>query len=545
MKKIRLTMALKTLGLCTAFLLLLTTCLLYVMMHVARGTRVIDTQRVSLARLETANALAHDIAELRYWLTDLALSWQNESEEHVDAARAIAEQHLETLESTDPELVTDLRSAIDEFVSGMLPAVDAYIEENRVLGNSIVSEGRTRAAAILERVGGLLTAASTDSSNAGRTVAEGNTYIRNASFVVLAVSIQIGVVLALWFARSITRPIRVMVAQLKDLNLSKRLDTSRNDELGDMARSFNSFVHTLQATIAEIDASTEEIDNGSTQVSEASQGLAQGASDQAASLQEISSSLEEMSSMTQQNVENAKQAAGLSEESQKSANKGRQEMTMMSEAMDEIKKSAAEISKIIKVIDEIAFQTNLLALNAAVEAARAGEAGKGFAVVAEEVRNLAQRSAEAAKNTASMIEDSTQRADNGVSIAQRVGEALEEIVTSTHKVNTLLGEIASASQEQADGIGQINTGVSDLDQITQQNAGNAEELASASEETSSQVVEMRRLIARFKIEKGEEEALATATTAATASGTPASAPGKHHDPKVVIPMDDDEGFSSF
>ena len=96
-----------------------------------------------------------------------------------------------------------------------------------------------------------------------------------------------------------------------------------------------------------------------------------------------------------------------------------------------------------------------------------------------------------------MIEESTQRADNGVSIAQRVGEALEEIVTSTKKVNTLLGEIASASQEQADGISQVNTGVTELDKLTQSSAGNAEELAAASEQTAAQVVSMREVVERF------------------------------------------------
>jgi methyl-accepting chemotaxis protein len=208
--------------------------------------------------------------------------------------------------------------------------------------------------------------------------------------------------------------------------------------------------------------------------------------------------------MTSRNAANAQQAAALSGESQSSADKGQQETELMSDAMDQIKKSSAEISKIIKVIDEIAFQTNLLALNAAVEAARAGEAGKGFAVVADEVRNLAQRSAEAARNTSSMIEASTARADNGVEIARRVRTSLEEIVASTNKVNTLLTEIASASIEQAEGIGQITKGVSELDTVTQQNAGNSEELASSAEQTSVQVTTLRELVARFQVNGVED-----------------------------------------
>jgi hypothetical protein len=252
--------------------------------------------------------------------------------------------------------------------------------------------------------------------------------------------------------------------------------------------------HKINAIISQLTEGAEQVSSASEQISSASQSLAQGATEQAAGLEETSSSLEEMSSMTKQNADNAQQANTLAALAHKAADNGSNAMGRMAGAIEEIKKSSDETAKIIKVIDEIAFQTNLLALNAAVEAARAGEAGKGFAVVAEEVRNLAMRSAEAAKNTSNLIEQSVNNSRNGVQICGEVKKALDEIVSSIGKTTDLVGEIAAASNEQAQGIGQVNTAVSQMDKVTQQNAANAEESASASEELTVQAESMNQIV---------------------------------------------------
>jgi methyl-accepting chemotaxis protein len=276
----------------------------------------------------------------------------------------------------------------------------------------------------------------------------------------------------------------------------------------------------LGAAITSIDDGSAQVASAASQVSSASNMLAEGASEQAASLEETSSSLEEMSSMTAHNAMSAQEAKKVADEMRAAADSSAEQMKQMQAAMDAIKESSTGISQIIKTIDEIAFQTNILALNAAVEAARAGEAGAGFAVVAGEVRNLAQRSAESAKETSAKIEGAIRNSDHGVAISAKVAESLNEIVEKARKMNGLVAEIASASQEQDKGIGQLTTAVQQMDKVTQSNASNAEETASASEELNAHADLLKETVVELlSLVKNDAERREAASLAARAAKT--------------------------
>ncbi len=282
-------------------------------------------------------------------------------------------------------------------------------------------------------------------------------------------------------------------------DLTQRLKNQYNGEYGSMKENINSVVQSLDDALDQVRETVAHVTSASSQIAGGAQSLAQGSSQQASSLEQVSSSLDEISSVTKQNADNSNVAKDLAEEARTAANEGDASMKQMAEAINQIKQSADNTAKIIKSIDDIAFQTNLLALNAAVEAARAGEAGKGFAVVAEEVRNLAMRSAEAAKNTADLIEQSVKNADNGVKITEEVAKSLSKIVDRADKVGGLIAGIATASNEQSTGIDQVTKSVAQMNEVTQSNAANAEESASAVEELNSLAEELQDLVDTFKL----------------------------------------------
>ncbi len=267
--------------------------------------------------------------------------------------------------------------------------------------------------------------------------------------------------------------------------------------------------------IVEVDDISNSVASASQQLAAASEQLSSGAQQSASSLEETASSLEEITATVRQNADNADQANQLANSSRETAEKGGAVVAQAVDAMGEINRSSRKIADIITTIDEIAFQTNLLALNAAVEAARAGEQGRGFAVVAGEVRNLAQRSATAAREIKGLIEDSVQKVETGSELVNKSGETLGMIVTSVKRVTDIVAEIAAASREQTVGIEQINKAVAQMDQVTQSNASQTEEMSGTAVALSGQAEQLQTVVAQFNLNRDVKQP-AKSTSYATA-----------------------------
>jgi len=292
-----------------------------------------------------------------------------------------------------------------------------------------------------------------------------------------------------------------VVCALAGGDLSVRCESDRGDEMGQLLRGLRQLNINLQAVMGDVRSNVDSIEVATREIAAGNMDLSGRTESQAASLEETAASMEEFSSTAKQNEDSAKQADQLVVSASAAAAAGGLVVAKVGATMGQISASAKKIVDIIGLIDGIAFQTNILALNAAVEAARAGEQGRGFAVVAGEVRSLAQRSASAAKDIKTLIGDSVQKIEDGNRLVDEAGRTMAEVVSSVKRATDIMSEITTASLEQSNGIGQVNQAVSQMDQITQQNAALVEEAAAASASLAEQAVRLSQAISVFKLER--------------------------------------------
>ncbi|MFQ5646061.1 MAG: methyl-accepting chemotaxis protein [bacterium] len=314
----------------------------------------------------------------------------------------------------------------------------------------------------------------------------------------------LAVFLGIVISGSVVKPIRRVVALLKDIaqgegDLTRRVEMGSRDELGELAGWFNQFVDNVHNIVSQVKGVSLTVSTGSHQIAAGNEDLSRRSQEQASTLEETASTIEEMAATLKNNADNSQKANQTAQEAMNSAQTGERVVKKAISSMEEVTASSQKISEIITVVNDISFQTNLLALNAAVEAARAGEQGRGFAVVAGEVRTLAGRSAAAAKEIQSLINESVDKIKVGNKQVEETGKTLDDIIRHINDVAEMISEISAATREQATGIDQVNLAISQVDDIVQQNAALVEETSSASENLSSLSEDLDRLMSQFKI----------------------------------------------
>ncbi len=311
-------------------------------------------------------------------------------------------------------------------------------------------------------------------------------------FGLLLMIVCIGVIY--FIIDKISRPLNDLVIKTKQIasgDLSVRVHSTQNDEIGQLANAFDSMVVRLRDIIKSITSNINNVRNGSGHISKSAEQIAHGANEQASGSEQISSSTEEMVSAINQNTENAIVTQKIAKKAEKGIIEGQKATIITLETMRNIHDK-------IFIINELAEKTDLLAINAAIEAARAGKYGKGFAVVATEVRKLAENSQSAASEIVELVKTS-------VRIAEKNGAIFNEIVPDVQKTASLIQEIAAASVEQNTNANQINTTIQEFSSVVQQNSDTAEELSTSAEQLSVQSQGLKDAIGYFHIDKNKKE----------------------------------------
>ncbi len=328
---------------------------------------------------------------------------------------------------------------------------------------------------------------------------------RNLMLAACALAVVGAMLLALRITRSLTRALGAEPAALgaaarrvADGDLGPVAGAAQATA-GSVLASLADMQQRLAALVAQVRQASDSIATGSSEIATGNVDLSQRTEAQASNLQQTAASMEQLHSTVKHNADTARQATQLAGAASTAAHKGGEVVGQVVATMGDISSSARRIADIIGTIDGIAFQTNILALNAAVEAARAGDQGRGFAVVAGEVRALAQRSAEAAREIKSLIGASVDKVELGTRLVADAGSSMTDIVAQVQHVAQLLNEIDAATLEQTSGIGQVSDAVTQLDQVTQQNAALVEESAAAAESLQQQASRLAELVSVFRV----------------------------------------------
>jgi Methyl-accepting chemotaxis protein len=383
----------------------------------------------------------------------------------------------------------------------------AYREAGKMneYGDFLVHECSPLRRQIVADMDVLLAQVKRDADVARTSASQTSDHSRAVILTLACIALVAGTVIAVFITKGLLKQLggepsyaAEIAAKIANGDLSIEVRTKQGDSTS-LLFAIRTMRESLASIVTRVRAGTSNIETAATEIATGNHDLSRRTEEQAGSLEETAAAMEELTSTVKQNADNARQANDLAASASTIASEGGAVVDQVVATMNQINDSSKKVVDIISVIDGIAFQTNILALNAAVEAARAGEQGRGFAVVASEVRSLAQRSAAAAKEIKILIGDSVQKVETGSQLVAQAGQTIGDIVESVKRVTSVVAEISAASIEQSEGIGQVNLAISQMDNVTQQNAALVEEATAAAQSLQLESVDLSKVVATFKI----------------------------------------------
>lgn len=329
------------------------------------------------------------------------------------------------------------------------------------------------------------------------------TSIKSQIIVAVVIILALIVTLIICLTIFVTRPINSTIAMVRDIaqgegDLTRRLQTASQDELGELAGWFNRFVENLQQLIHEVSGNATTIDQASTSfstlsdnmnnqvevLSERSVTLARAADDMSANMTSVAAAMEEASTNINMMAAASEEMSSTIDEIARNTEKAREitdnavsQTQQASSQVNELGEAADTIGKVVETITEISDQVNLLALNATIEAARAGEAGKGFAVVANEIKALAGQTAEASSAIKEQVQSIQTSSGNTVGAISNISIIVTEINTIVATIATAVEEQSATTREISGNISQASSGIMEVNENVAQGSSASQKMA--------------------------------------------------------------------
>ncbi len=409
---------------------------------------------------------------------------------------------------------------------------NTYVNQGTEAGNQLMKTTETANESLDQHIDPMLEQALEQSSLDMENAISSSKFTEYVNIIIIAAFALFLIVMTYSAFTCIIRPLKEISATAKDIaegegNLTKRLDESRSDELGELAHFLNQFISHIQEMIIGFNTATSQIAAAAEQMRAITIGTNQSIKHQQQQTEQVATAINEMSATVREVTQNTSAAETAASMAQVESSNGQQ---IVDESMLIIEKLSTEVDEAAKVIQtlasdsqsvgtvlgvikDIAEQTNLLALNAAIEAARAGEQGRGFAVVADEVRTLATRTQESTQEIQTMIEKLQVGARNSVtamesgctqahaSVAQagKIKEALNAIGNAIGTINNMNVQIATASEEQSAVAEEINKNITAITSIASETTTNAQHISDSGNELATMAQQLQTLVKRFVV----------------------------------------------